>query len=141
MFSHILVTGSRNRTNLIGRIFCFKNSQKFDWLTVTSIVICNKSCRSSVDQVCFGLKSPVIHFCTHGFCLCLRLLFACPFCGVVLFSPCNCRSWCLLNCQNSAAFFLHVVFWRFSSYFHVRCAQSVICLLACFFGFWYCMHN
>ena len=82
-----------------------------------------------------------MHFCANVWCLCLNLLFYVLLGGVVLFPLCNCCSCFLLNWQNSAAFSFHIVFLHFPSYFHIYCAQLFICLLACFFGFWYCMCN
>ena len=140
MFSHIHVTVSRNRPNLIGQLFFLKNYKKIDCVAVETRNSWN-CCQEQVGQVCFGLESPVMHFCANVWCTFLYLLFECTFPGVVLFSVCNCCCYFLLNCQNSVAFFLHVVFSRFSSCLYMRCAQLFICLLACLFGCWHYICN
>ena len=135
MFSRILVTGSRNRMNLIGQFFFWLVNFFFKKLQ-RKIYFRFLDCRSRWP----GL----LRCCMYGLCGFVRTLGACFFniifqCINILlwaFPVFRCRLFWLCYEQISVAFFLLILILHFASHVHVLITQLLVYEFSCFFAFW-----
>ena len=134
----MLVTESRNRTNMIGQFF-FGWSTFFFKKIATENLLLLSGLQIPLARFALVLHPRIVRLFAHFLLSRLLSFFYAIFSVTCVFVRCFSLFFCVWNRRISAAFFFVILFLHLLTCCDIRLAHFLVCLLACFFAFYYCI--